>query len=505
MTYGLEGVTKGFCLSDAQLAISGIQIVRSVYDTLTVPDENNKIVPFLASAVTPSADFKTWTIKLRDGVVFHDGSALDATVVKNNLDAYRGKYVTPSGAPRPAPLFTGVFANIADDVVTDPSTVTVTMTVPWVDFDGFLFGSGRLGMMGQAQLDDVDGCSQNMIGTGPFKLTAPVADFNTIDLVKNPSYWEKDADGAQLPYLDKLTYKVIPEETVRESALESGDLQMMHSDYGETIAQLRTLEGNDKFNITEDDKGTEVQYNLINSSTEPFNNIHARKALAYGWDYDKYNQLQNAGVLSRATGPFQEGYPGYVADTGQPSYDKTQAQSEVAAYKADTGKDLTFVYTTADDAASKKGADIVKSMMADIGVSISLVSEPQDTLIVDAVTNKVQVFAWRNHPQGDPDLQYVWWHSGSLVNFGHINDPQLDALLDQGRSETDPAKRETIYQNLNKLFGQQVYNGWTYNAIWMNGSAGNVHGLYGPTLPDGSAPSQGLAQGHSVAGLYVSQ
>jgi len=505
VTYGLEAVTKGFCLSDAQLAISGIQIARSVYDTLTVPDSSGTMKPFLAKTIDHSADYTAWTITLRDGVTFHNGSALDATVVKNNLDAFRGKYVMPDGKPKNAPLFTGVLADIADVQVKDPMTVVVTTTVPWVAFEGYLYSSGRLGMMAQAQLDEGKECAQDMIGTGPFKLTAPITDFNEIDLVKNPSYWQKDADGTQLPYLDKLVYKAIPEETVRESALESGDLQMMHTTYGETVAQLRTLKGDGRFNITENDKGTEVQHLLLNSSTEPFNNLHARKAVAYAFDADKYNQLQNAGALTRATGPFQEGQVGYVADTGLPTFDAQKAKDEAAAYQADTGKPLEFTYTTADDASSRKGGSYVQQFGQDVGIKVTLASEPQDTLIVDAVTNKVQGFAWRNHPQGDPDLQYVWWHSGSLVNFGHINDPKLDALLDQGRSEPDPAKRRAIYEDLDRLFGEQVFNVWSFNSIWDNASAANVHGLYGPNLPDGSKPAENLPTGHSVAGLFISK
>ncbi|MEO7556540.1 MAG: ABC transporter substrate-binding protein [Acidimicrobiales bacterium] len=505
VTYGLEGVTKGFCLSDAQLAISGIQIARSVFDTLTVPDSSGTMKPFLAKTIDHSADYTTWTITLRDGVTFHNGSALDATVVKNNLDAFRGKYVMPDGKPRNAPLFTGVLADIADVQVKDPMTVVVTTTVPWVAFEGYLYSSGRLGMMAQAQLDDSTGCAQNMIGTGPFKLTAPISDFNEIDLVKNASYWQKDADGTQLPYLDKLIYKAIPEETVRESALESGDLQMMHTTQGETIAQLRTLKDDPRFTITENAKGTEVQHLLLNSSTPPFNNLHARRAVAYAFDSDKYNQLHNAGVQTRALSPFQEGEVGYLADPGLPTFDLQKAKDEAAAYQAETGIPLEFTYTTADDANARKGGSYVQQFGQDAGIKVNLASEPQDTLIVDAVTNKVQGFGWRNHPQGDPDYQYVWWHSGSLVNFGHITDPKLDALLEQGRSEPDPAKRKTIYEDLNKLFGEQVYNVWSFNALWTNGSAANVHGLYGPTLPDGSKPAENLPTGHSVAGLYISK
>ena len=113
-----------------------------------------------------------------------------------------------------------------------------------------------------------------------------------------------------------------------------------------------------------------------------------------------------------------------------------------------------------------------------------------------------QVMLWRNHPGGDPDTQYVWWHSGSLVNFGHINDPQIDSLLDEGRSEPDPAKRQAIYENLNRRFASQVYNIWTWATLWDIGSSTKVHGIFGPKLPDGKSPTDGLATGHFLGALW---
>ena len=83
----------GFCLPEAQLA-SGINVASAIYDTLTAPDSSGQPVPNLAKSVDHNADYTAWTIKLREGVKFHDGTPLDAQVVKNNLDAYRGVYPT---------------------------------------------------------------------------------------------------------------------------------------------------------------------------------------------------------------------------------------------------------------------------------------------------------------------------------------------------------------------------------------------------------------------------
>ena len=103
VTYGLEAETgDGWCLQEAQLAISGTMVARSIYDTLTAPNADGEYVPYLAESVEPDQDYKEWTITLRDGVTFHDGSPLTAEVVKNNLDAYRGQY--PAREPTPLHL-----------------------------------------------------------------------------------------------------------------------------------------------------------------------------------------------------------------------------------------------------------------------------------------------------------------------------------------------------------------------------------------------------------------
>src|SRR5215831_3730994 len=162
----------GLCLPEAQLDAAGINYARAIYDTLTVPNANGGFTPFLAQSVTKNADATVWTIVLRPGVKFHDGSPLTATVVKNNLDAYRGAYPT-----RHPLLFGFVFGPFVKDVSADDATNTVTVTVdgdpntpgnqPWVAFDSYLFSSGRLGIMAQAQLDDGPACPNNLIGTGP--------------------------------------------------------------------------------------------------------------------------------------------------------------------------------------------------------------------------------------------------------------------------------------------------------------------------------------------------
>ena len=96
ITLAIEGeTTGGFCLPAAQLAAPGIEEVNAIYDTLVTINTKGQLVPYLAQSVTPNADFTQWTIRLRPGVKFQNGEALDANALKLNLDnkADRAKVV----------------------------------------------------------------------------------------------------------------------------------------------------------------------------------------------------------------------------------------------------------------------------------------------------------------------------------------------------------------------------------------------------------------------------
>ncbi len=143
LTFGLEAENTNYCLSRAQLAISGIQVVAAVYDTLTVPNDKGVPTPYLAKSVTGNTDSTVWTIVLRPGVQFQDGTPLDAAAVKLNLDSYRGA----PGAVNSGPLFSIYLSFISDVSVVDPMTVKVTLKTPVPQFPAYLYSTGRMGMM----------------------------------------------------------------------------------------------------------------------------------------------------------------------------------------------------------------------------------------------------------------------------------------------------------------------------------------------------------------------
>jgi len=500
LTYAMEAeTTGGWCMPEAQLAIAGIMVARTIYDTLTAPNAKGEYVPYLAKSVEHNDTFTEWTITIRDGVKFHDGTPLTAEVVKNNLDAYRGKY-----KGRASLLFLFVFQNITDVQLAGDKAVKVTTKVPWVAFPAYLFASGRLGIVAQSQLDDQDTCDRKLVGTGPFKQVSWKVNQEFV-AEKNPDYWQKAPDGKPYPYLDKITFQPIPEPEQRVNALQSGQIDAMHASGATEFASLAGLKDAGTAKLYVSEKYAEVSYVMINSSKAPLDDVRVRRALAMAVDRDEYNEVINQGLFTMASGPYAPGSLGYLKDSGYPKYDPAGAEKLVKEYEAEKGP-IQLSYRSTPSPATTQVAQFLQQKLKAVGIEFKLATVEQSQLINTAISGDFQLIGWRNHPGGDPDEQYVWWYKGSPANFGRFADDEMQTLLDTGRSETDPDKRATIYEDINKRFADQVWNLWANWTRWVVATSPNVYGINvdtAPKLPDGSNPFPGLATGHPVHGIWI--
>ena len=501
LVYGLEADTSGgWCLYKAQLAIGGIQVARAIYDTLTAPGADGKIHPFLAQSVTPNANSTLFTITLRPNIKFHDGSALTAQVVKENLDHYR----------KDNPLFTFVFTDVTDITVTGQLTLTVATKRPWYAFPWFLWSSARLGIMGEAQMNSPQ-CNTKLIGTGPFEYVSWTFGDKFV-AKRSPNYWVKDKAGKQLPYLDQITFVPQEDGPHRVSSLEAGDFQMIHTSGPKQITQINKDVKNGSLSATESNQFTEVGYTMLNATKAPFNQLSARQAFAYAVDRDVFNKLRNDGLLTNASGPFAPGVDGHLPDPGPIKFDPAKAKAAAAQYKQQTGKTLSFVLSHTADPDTTNDAVLIKQMLQQnggINVTLRPVAD-QSTLINQAIGRDFEAVLWRNHPGADDDTQYVWWHCSNAppaacdnpVNFGGFNDPVINQDFDQARVTADPAKRTAIYEDINRQFQKELWNLWGQYTLWTVAYKPGIHGVYGPPLPDGTAPFLGLPTGHPVSGIW---
>jgi peptide/nickel transport system substrate-binding protein len=423
----------------------------------------------------PSADFKTWTFTLRPNIKFSDGSPLTAAAVKQTYEAH-----LKSGLTRPA---LGPLQSI--DAV-DDLTVKFNMSSPWAVFPASLTGQAGV-IPAPSQLAMGDASSSTPIGTGPFKMESWQRDSQLV-AVRNPDYWRKDQDGQQLPYLDGVTFKPLPENSQRTAAFDSGQLQMFHTDDGPTIQKERAQAKDGNLQIVEDHGETEEGFLMFNTSAPPFDKLSARQAVAYATDRDGYVSTLDNEINDTADGVFTKNSPWYV-DTKFPTFDLDKARQYADQYKQETGQTLSFSIGVGGQ-DTVRNAQFLQASYKQAGIDASINVVEQGSFITQALAGNYQANLWRQFGAPDPDADALWWLSanaqGALtLNFARNKDPKIDAALQQGRETTDVAKRKEAYATLQQQFTADVPYVWLDRALWIVVAKNNIRGIENGPLPDG--------------------
>jgi ABC-type transport system substrate-binding protein len=481
LTFATEAEINSFDPRLGAWDSTGFLYAGTVYDPLFSQAADGSVRPYLARSITANADYTEWTIALRPGITFHDGSRLDAETVKVNLD----------GSAR-SPLTGPYLFNVTGTKVIDPLTLLVTMYTPWVPFPFYLTRQPGY-IAGLKQLADTSGRAKP-IGTGPyiFKEWLPGDHFTA---TRNPSYWRPG-----LPYLDAITYRPIADPVSRGNSLVAGDVHLMHSSDSQNVADLLRRPGYRQVNDLHSVLGEPDQSCImLNTAVPPLNDVRVRQALASATDRQRVIDTLFNGLTRAADGPFVPGSP-YAGPTGYPSYDPAKARRLVAQYQSERGP-ISFRFVTVNTAKGRQRNELLQAMWREAGIQTDIVEVEQSPLILNAITGSFQACGWRQFNAPDPDANYVWWSSTTTapvgkqaLNFTRIKDPQIDAALEAGRTQVDPIVRAAAYRLLAARFGADVPYLWLGPAVWIVAGRGVVGGLGRATLPDG-ASARGMNSG----------
>jgi peptide/nickel transport system substrate-binding protein len=469
---GVGSEINGFDPASSNWDATGIQYAQTVYDPLAALAPDGSVHGYLAQSITPNPDYNVWTIQLRSNVVFHNGKGLDASAVKENLDAFVA-----------SPLTGAAFNNIEKTTVTGPLTVQVATKTPWVAFPYYL--TSQVGTI--AEPSTLAGSAQNHpIGTGPFIFENWVPGSHFI-AKKNPNYWRQG-----LPYLDSIEYEPLVDPGAREDALRSGSIDLMASNFTQNLVDLTGQSGivvvNDLFSTFEPD----MDCVILNLDVAPLNDIRVRQALAMAVDAEVIVRDIWNDIPPVSTGPFVPGSPDY-APTGFPKFDLKRATQLVNEVQHETGKPISFNFDTIPSAQYVRVNELVQAMWLKAGIHCTIQEIAQAELIQNALTGNFQASAWQQFNSPDPDGNYVWWSSKSVqkvgglsLNMARNSDPLIQQALDTGRESTDPHTRALAYQEVARRFAIDLPYLWANRAVWMVAAHSFVQNFNGPTLPDGS-------------------
>lgn len=470
LVMGLEAeTTNGLNPVNAQAAVSGHILFRALYDTLTLEGPTGEAIPNLLESFSSNDDFTEWTLTLRSGISFHDGTPADSAALKRHFEEQANGTLTG--------IVIGDW-DLQEIQIVDDLTVKLVLGGPFAPLPNYL--TSHLGYFGAPSMHDLgpEGAARNPIGTGPFMLEEWIPNEVT-RMVRNPDYWRTDAAGRQLPYLDGLEFRPIPDTDSRYAALRSGDLDASSVNTG-----LRIDDYNEQFKtFWQEEEYSETTYLLLNNSRPPYDNEEFRRALAQCTDRQTFNTIRWDGQAP-STGPFSPGTPGYLEDAGFPAYDPDAGSATIARL----GISSVEIGTT-NDSANLLNTELIAAMWGDCGLDVSITQVDQAELITNAVFGLFTAFLWRQHEGYDVAVERVWWHSkfsqGIALNFGRINNPAIDAALNESLTATDLDRRRELAEEINRAFGESAHYIWFYDSNWLVAAHDHVHGIDNLTLPDG--------------------
>ncbi|GIM89725.1 ABC transporter substrate-binding protein [Paractinoplanes toevensis] len=455
LTWAVE--TEPITLNPHQYAQAKARLlVWNNFEALLTHDDKGGYLPWLATGYQVSPDGLTYTLKLRTGVKFSDGTAFDAAAVKANTDLLLSEGYAPT-------VKAVQLKNLKSVDVLDPATVKYTLTRPDVLILDFL-SSPQGAIVSPASLKaakNLKAGGAELAGTGPFVLDRYAAG-QEIHYKKNPAYdWAPANAGHTGPaYLDEITYRFLKESSVRVGALTSGQVQVIE---GVPATDEPQITGNPALTLSKGlNSGSAYSY-YFNTAHAPFDDVKVRQAFRDALDVGTVLQAVYRGTATRAwsvvgpTSPFYdktlEGTYGNDTARANATLDATGwATRDSEGFRTKNGKRLSarlvqsapFVRDRRDILAQTVQAAVKQSAGIDLQVSVV----DQGTATKALADGQYEIF---DNSRADTDvgaaLNLLLTSNGAINRTG-VKDPALDGLLDQGVSTGDNAARTAAYRQL---------------------------------------------------------
>jgi peptide/nickel transport system substrate-binding protein len=441
-------------------------IGMTIFDTLLVKDRQteSKLVPSLASSYESAPDLTSFTFKVRQGVVFHDGTSFDAAAVKYMMD----RATDPKNSAALAFSYTG--PNYKSTEAIDPQTAKINFVKPNPVMLSRLtrayFGIPSPTAVEKMGLDKF---SRSPVASGAFVFKDWAAK-DHVTVAKNPAYaWAPEIFANRgAPYLDSVNFRVIPEPATKGAALESGDVKVIEEPSFQDIP--RYLSDGRFRGIQSYPQGTSYLL-YLNSRRPPTDDINVRKAIEHAIDKDAIIKTVYFGIHQPAYSPITSstfGWDGslksmYPHDTGKAGQLLDQAGWTMGSggVRQKNGQDLSLSMLT----SFKDLPELVQAQLKQVGVKLDITVLPPGTQVMErAMKYTDHILDGQNQQSGflneDPDILRTTFSPDYIgkqqqATFIGYNDPKFTELLntqqehlnDDTRAGILKQAQQTVMQN----------------------------------------------------------
>lgn len=436
--------TESQSIDPATCAIGiGVGPCQAVYGALLYYNADTaEIEPGMAESFT-TEDGKTWTLKLRPGLTFTDGTPFDAAAVDFNWKRILDPaLLSPSASA----------AKTIDWEVVDPTTIVVTAKNVNHQLDFDLTEALAYIASPKAIQEKGPDFGNNPVGAGPFVL-ASWARGTEMTLDRNPSYWDQPR-----PYVDQLVIKTIPADDQRFNALQAGEVDVM----AVTVQKYAERAGNAGMNVTHATLlgGTGIRLSHRGALADQ----GVRTAMGKLIDN---NQIMSAVYPGEpvATGFTPEDSALYDAGSAWPERDVEGAQQLIDEYRARTGSgeiELSYVITAGSPVLNQT-AELIQSQLQQVDGLRVRITPLEGAAFATALTTGDYDLIVSALGGAHPDNLYKVFHTGGSSNNSGYSNPVVDEALDLTRTSNDPQVVQDAYKTaINELVDTTAYRFWRH-------------------------------------------
>ena len=434
----------------------------NVFEGLTRFAPDGAIVPGLAERWEVSEDGRTYTFHLRDGVRFHDGTAMDADDVVFSLDRARAEDSVNAQK--------GLFEGITSVEAVDPLTVQVTLAAP----DGAFPFKMAWGDAVIVAPESAEGLEQAPVGTGAFRFEDWVQG-DRVELVRNDDYW-----GEQAP-LERATFKFISDPSAAFAAVMAEDLDaFLGFPAPENLAQF---EADPRLTVQVGTSEGEAIL-AMNERREPFDDPLVREAVARAIDRQAIIDGAMFGYGTPIGSHFAPHHPAYVDLTEVSAHDPERARALLAEAGLPDGFETTLKLPPPSYA--RRGGEIVAAQLREVGIEAAIENVEWAQWLEEAFTGHDYDLTIVAHTEpmdigiyADPDYY-----------FGY-DSAEMRSLMERLAATVEEGERAAILQDAQRLIAEDFANAYLFQLPSLNVVRTGVEGIW-PDAPTQAADLTGV-------------
>lgn len=433
------------------------RVSKQIYDTLILQTEELDLVPSLATE-WEQVDDTTFEFKLREGVMFQNGEELKASDVKFTLE--RALESTFIGH---------IVGAISDVEVVDDYTVRISTAQPFAPLLTHLAHPATAILNEKAVTEGGEDYGQNPVGTGPFKFVSWTTG-DSIVIERFDDYWGDPA------VVKEVTFKVIPDNSVRTIQLETAELDIAYDIQPSDVERVE----NDPNLVLQRDANLSTAYIGFNADKEPFDDVRVRQAINYALDMNAVVEAVYSGVGSPAKGPLGPNVFGANLDLEEYALNVELAQELLA--EAGYADGFSTTLWTNENQQRIDIATIVQNQLEVVGIEVTVEILEWGQYLQDTAAGAHDMFilGWTTVTADADYGLYALFHGSQFGDGGNRtfwSDPEVDRLLDLGRTTIDQDERLAAYQEAQEIIRDQAPWIFTWTGENLAGLRDNVTGF----------------------------